>query len=81
MLRLPAIATPLAVVAALAGVQAVPAQTGQPREATRSAPLRGHASGPAARAKTGLPRTPAPDEKNWMDRASSASNGGGGGGM
>jgi hypothetical protein len=80
MLGLPAIVTPLAVVAFLASVQAAPAQTTQPREATRSAPLHGHASGPASRAKTGLPRTTAPDEKNWMDRASGASNGGGGGG-
>jgi hypothetical protein len=81
MFRLPAIVAPLAVVATLASVQAVPAQIAQPREATRSAPLHGQASGPASRAKAGLPRTAAPDEKNWMDRASAASNGGGGGGM
>jgi hypothetical protein len=75
---LPAIVTPFAVVAALAGAQPVPAQTAQPREATRSAPLHGEANGPAARAKAGLPRTATPDEKNWMDRASAPSNGGGG---
>jgi hypothetical protein len=79
MLRLPTIATPLAVVAALAGVQAAPAQSGQPRQpaATRSGEK---TSVPSSRDKTVLPRVPTQAEKNWMDRASAASNGGGGGG-
>jgi hypothetical protein len=76
---LPAIVTALAVVAFLAGAQAAPAQTGQPRQpaATRSGE---QTRVPASRDKTVLPRAPTQGEKNWMDRASAASNGGGGGG-
>lgn len=79
----PAIVMPLAIVAFLAGVQAVAAQTGQRRQPTaaRSSSFNAKTARPEARRKTASPRAPTQDEKNWMDRASAASNGGAGGGM
>jgi hypothetical protein len=78
-------ATVMALVAAafLAGAPAVFAQSGQPRRAdsARSMSFRGQAARAASHARPALPRAPTQDEKNWMDRASAASNGGAGGGM
>jgi hypothetical protein len=74
---------PLAVVTVLAGVHAVAAQTGQSRQPTtaRSPAVNAKAAGPQARGNASSPRAPTQAEKDWMDRASAASNGGAGGGM
>jgi hypothetical protein len=79
----PAAVMPLLVAAFLAGAPAVLARTDQPRraDAARSMSFKGQAARPASQARPALPRAPTRDEKNWMDRASSASNGGAGGGM
>jgi hypothetical protein len=78
----PATVMPLVVAAFLAGVPAVLAQTDQPRRtASAHMSFKGQAARPASRARPALPRAPTQAEKEWMDRASSASNGGGGGGM
>jgi hypothetical protein len=72
-------ATVLAVLLALvASVHVVSAQTGQPRHPAASRSASPHARA-AARDRM-PPPGPTQDEKNWMDRASSQSNGGGGGG-
>ena len=82
-MRVSPVVLPLAIVAVLAGVQAGPAQTGQSRQptATRSPAVNAKTAGPEMRAKTVSPRAPTQAEKDWMDRASAASNGGAGGGM
>jgi hypothetical protein len=82
-MRVSPVIVPLAIVAVLAGVQAAPAQTGQSRQptATRSPAVNAKTAGPQARAKAASPGAPSQAEKDWMDRASAASNGGAGGGM
>jgi hypothetical protein len=82
-MRVSPVIVPLVIAAFLAGMQAVAAQTGQPRQPTaaRSPSVNAKTAGPQARAKAASPRAPTQAEKDWMDRASAASNGGAGGGM
>ena len=78
MARSPAIALLFVVVTLCACVEGVSAKNARARQpaAHRSAP----ATGPAAlRKNPPVARTPTPDEKSWMDRASAPSNSGGGG--
>jgi hypothetical protein len=77
-MRVSPVIVPLAIVAVLAGVQAGSAQTGQSRQPTAT---RSPSVNPQTRAKAVSPRAPSQAEKDWMDRASAASNGGAGGGM
>jgi hypothetical protein len=75
MLRRSALVLSLAMTTAILAGQAVSAQTNQGRSAKS---LNARTAAPPS--KTVPPRSPATGEKNWMDRASDASNSGGGGG-
>ena len=78
MVRSPAIATLFAVIALCACAEAASAKNARARQ-----PAASRATGQTILPKKPpLARTPAQDEKSWMERASApSSSGGGGGGM
>ena len=80
MVRSPAIALLFAVMTLCACAEAASAKSARTRQSAvhRSVPATGQA---LLRKKPPVARTPAQDEKSWMERASATSNSGGGGGM